>query len=207
MSRAATGRSTSEIARWAATTVVVCAVASAVMELLGMEPHLTLVVMVVVLVSAVTWLIADLATIAIPLSWYHHRGTPESSSRPDRRVQLLTTRLRQNTRSSNRRRVAGPTGPDEYQPVDEIAESLIAVLDDHLVAQHGINRSAHERAANETLGPELTRFVSDPEAARSMLQRRTLAHTVSLIEAFTSPTAPTPAASTTRPTSNPTDQH
>ncbi len=162
------------------------------MVLLGMEPRLVLVAGVVLLVTAATWLISDLAAIAVPLSWYNHGSSADSSSRPDRRVQLLTARLRHNTRPSTRRRISGPTGPDETQPVDEITGSLIAVVDDHLTAQYGIDRTVDVSAASDVLGPELTRFVSDPGAARSMVQRRTLAHTISLIETFTSATsAPT----------------
>jgi uncharacterized membrane protein YphA (DoxX/SURF4 family) len=92
MSGAATRRSTSDTARWAATTVIIGSVVCAVMVLLGMEPRLALVAVVVLLVTAATRLISDLAAIAAPLSWYKHGSAADSSSRPDRRVPLTPSR-------------------------------------------------------------------------------------------------------------------
>ncbi len=185
MSGAAPRPPLTDTARWAATTVVISAVVGAVMVLIGMEPRLALVGAVVLLASAASWLISGLGAIANPLSWYNHGSSTDSSSRPDRRVQLLTARLRHNPRHSNRRRVPGLRGADETQPLDEIVGSLISVLDDHLRTQHGIDRAHAVHAASAALGSELARFVTDPEAARAMTQRRTLAHTIGLIETFT----------------------
>jgi phosphate/sulfate permease len=191
MSGAATRRSTSDTARWAARTAVIGSVVGASMVLLGMEPHLALVGAVVVLTAAASWLISGLVAVADPLSWYAHGSAAGSTARPDRRVQLLTARLRHNTRHSSRRRTSGLEGPGDTQPLDEIVGSLIAVLDDHLRTQHGIDRATNVQAANDALGPELARFMNDPENARAMTQRRTLAHTIALIEAFTASTGQT----------------
>jgi hypothetical protein len=70
-------------------------------------------------------------------------------------------------------------------PSDEIGDSLVEVLDDHLVADRGIDRSEDPVGAAEALGPELMQFVSDPAVRRSMTQRRTLVRTITSIEAFT----------------------
>lgn len=163
------------------------------MVLLGMDPRLVIVACVVALVSAASWLVIGLAPVADPLTWYDHSNASWSSARVDRRVLQLTARLRQNSRQSRRRGLpglSGRTGQDEAEPVDEIVTSLVAVIDDQLRADHAIERADDGEAAARVLGPELTRFVDDPAAARKMTQRRTLAHTIALIEEFTAPTPP-----------------
>lgn len=191
-------RPTSDAARWVATTAVVGAVVGALMVLLGMDPRLAIVACVVALVSAASWLLMGIAPVSEPLTWYDHSNAAWSSARADRRVQQLTSRLRHSARNGRRRRgLPTRTGPDVSEPVDEIVTSLVAVIDDQLRAQHHIERSDDHDAAARVLGPELTRFVDDPATARKMTQRRTLAHTVALIEEFTSPTLP--------PTTNPKD--
>jgi len=65
----------------------------------------------------------------------------------------------------------------------------MSLLDDHLVAEHGIDRTIDAEAAGAMLGPALTSFVTDPEARRSMTRRRNLARTITLVEAFTAPAA------------------
>ncbi len=178
-----------ETARWAAATVVIGSVVGAIMVMVGMGPRLWLVGVVVLLVSAAAWLFADLATIALPLSWYQHGSSGSTTARPDRRVQLLAARLRSNARPGNsRRRGAVQFESDGPQPADEIVASLVAVLDDHLRSQHGIERTLDADAARDVLGPELHRFVTDPAAARAMTQRRTLAPTIDLVETFTAST-------------------
>ena len=191
MSGAAARRPLSDTARWAATTAVIASVVAAIMVLGGMEPRLALVGIVVLLSSAVSWLLSGLAAVADPLSWYDHGSGADAAARPDRRTQLLTARLRHNPRHRNRRPSPRPGGSDDTQPLDEIVRSLVSVLDDHLRTQHGIDRTAEVQAASDALGAELTRFVRDPNTALAMTQRRTLARTIALIEAFTaSDTAP-----------------
>lgn len=158
------------------------------MVALGMEPRLWIVAAVVASVTAVWWLCSGLGVVVDPLAWYQHGSGTSATARPDRRMQLLTARLRHNTRhTAGRRRSPVAVDPDDPQPVDEIIGSLISVLDDHLRARHGIDRDADAQAASLALGPELDRFVSDPATARAMTQRRTLASTISLVEAFTAP--------------------
>lgn len=187
-------RPTTDNVRWAATTAGVGAVVGVAMVLLGMEPRLAIVACVVALVSALCWLVVGLTPIASPLTWYSHSDAAWSSARADRRVLQLTARLRNGPRRSGRRGVPGRSRFREEEPVDEIVTSLIAVIDDQLRADHGIERSDDSEAAARVLGPELTRFVGDEEAALEMTRRRTLARTVALIEAFTSPT-PSPTRS------------
>lgn len=154
------------------------------MVLLGMEPRLILVAIVVMTVAAAMWLVLDLGNAAEPLLWHDYGTTDASAAQPDRRVRALRSRLERNARS---RRTSGATGDGRSNPHDEIADTLVEVIDDHLRAEHGLDRSLQPEAAAAILGPDLTRFVSDPSARRSMAQRRTLARTVSLIETLDKP--------------------
>lgn len=155
------------------------------MVLLGMEPRLVLVGFVVIVATAATWLILDVGQVAAPVNWHNYGAAEDAVTRPDRRVQLLKARLRQPAR---RGRALGPVGAaptGRADPSDEIGDSLVEVLDDHLVADRGIDRSEDPVGAAEALGPELMQFVSDPAVRRSMTQRRTLVRTITSIEAFT----------------------
>lgn len=183
-------RPVGDTARWAATTTVVAAAVTAAMVLIGMDPRLVIVVCVIALVSATAWLVTGLSAVADPLVWYDDGATAWSSARTDRRVMQLTSRLRRSPRRSRRWGPVGRSGADEPEPDDEIVTTLAAVIDDQLRSRHGIVRAEDGDAAARVLGPELSGFVDDPATARRMTQRRTLARTVAMIEAFTSPAPP-----------------
>lgn len=159
----------------AATGVVV----GVLMVLLGMEPRLVLVGVVVVAVAATAWLTIDLGGATAPIVWKNHGHSTETTTRPDRRVQALRARLRSPAR---RRGITQTIGNDRPEPVDEVVGTLLGAIDDLLLAEHNIDRSTDPAAAAEVLGPELTRFVTDPSARRSMTGRRGLARTLTLIE-------------------------
>ena len=149
------------------------------MVLLGMEPRLVLVGVVVVAVAAAAWLTVDLGGATAPVVWKNHGHSTEATTRPDRRVQALRARLRSPAR---RRGIIQTIGNDRPEPVDEVVGTLLAVIDDLLLAEHNIDTSTDPQAAADVLGPELTRFVTDPSARRSMTGRRGLARTLTLIE-------------------------
>lgn len=155
-------------------------IAGVVMLMLGMEPRLVLVTCIVMLTSTTALLVVGLARQTTPLHWYRFGTEADTSARPDRRVQILRSRMRRSARLTRTQR--GSTQADE--PIDEIIDSLIAAIDDHLDAEHGLDRSTDPAAASVVIGPELTRFVSNPSEQRSMTRGRTLARTVSLIEAL-----------------------
>ena len=164
--------------RWVVVTGVL-------MVLLGMEPRLVLVGFVVIVATAATWLILDVGQATAPVNWHNYGAAEDAVTRPDRRVQVLKARLRQPTRRGRALGSVGATPTGRADPSDEIGDSLVEVLDDHLVADRGIDRSEDPVGAAEALGPELMQFVSDPAVRRSMTQRRTLVRTVTSIEAFT----------------------
>ncbi len=155
------------------------------MVLLGMEPRLVLVGFVVIVATAATWLILDVGQATAPVNWHNYGAAEDAVTRPDRRVQVLKARLRQPTRRGRALGSVGATPTGRADPSDEIGDSLVEVLDDHLVADRGIDRSEDPVGAAEALGPELMQFVSDPAVRRSMTQRRTLVRTITSIEAFT----------------------
>jgi hypothetical protein len=173
--------------RWVVATSAIGVVTGVLMILLGMEPRLVLVGFVVILATAATWLILDVGLAAVPVNWHNYRTATDAEARPDRRVQVLKARFLRPARRRGTLGSAWTTATGRADPNDEIGDSLVGVLDDHLVADRGIDRSQDATAAAEALGPELTRFVTDPTARRSMTQRRTLARTIASIEDLTSP--------------------
>lgn len=150
------------------------------MVLLGMRPRLVLVGLIFLLVALTAALIADLRTATSPLALRDHRAVSGTTARPDRRVQTLRTRLRTNDRIQP----AATRESVEEEHTDEVTRSLIEAIDDRLVEEHGIDRHINPEAAGAVLGPELTRFLTDPAARRSMMRRRSLASTLSLIESL-----------------------
>lgn len=149
------------------------------MVLLGMEPRLVLVGLVVVAVAAVGFLAADVGDATASVVWRDHGTGTATSARPDQRVQALRARLRSPVRHRRPRQQADPERP---QQVDEVVATLLRSIDDHLMSDHRIDRAANPGAAAEVLGPELTRFVTDTAMQRSMTGRRALARTIALIE-------------------------
>ncbi|MBT5275361.1 hypothetical protein [Ilumatobacter sp.] len=171
--------------RWVVVTALIGVVTGVLMVLLGMEPRLVLVGFVVIVATAATWLILDVGQATAPVNWHNYGAAEDAVTRPDRRVQVLKARLRQPTRRGRALGSVGATPTGRADPSDEIGDSLVEVLGDHLVADRGIDRSEDPVGAAEALGPELMQFVSDPAVRRSMTQRRTLVRTVTSIEAFT----------------------
>ena len=162
--------------RWVVVTALIGVVTGVLMVLLGF---------VVIVATAATWLILDVGQATAPVNWHNYGAAEDAVTRPDRRVQVLKARLRQPTRRGRALGSVGATPTGRADPSDEIGDSLVEVLDDHLVADRGIDRSEDPVGAAEALGPELMQFVSDPAVRRSMTQRRTLVRTVTSIEAFT----------------------
>lgn len=171
--------------RWVVVTALIGVVTGVLMVLLGMEPRLVLVGFVVIVATAATWLILDVGQATAPVNWHNYGAAEDAVTRPDRRVQVLKARLRQPTRRGRALGSVGATPTGRADPSDEIGDSLVEVLDDHLVADRGIDRSEDPVGAAEALGPELMQFVSDPAVRRSMTQRRPLVRTITSIEAFT----------------------
>ena len=163
-------------------TVTIGVIAATLMVLLGMEPRLVLVAFVAAIVGAVTWLMVDLGPIASPLVWNDHVPDEAAIPRSDQRVRTLRTRLQRSARRRRGPTIARSVDTGRPEPVDEIVDALISVIDDHVEAEFGVDRTREPAEAAEILGPELTRFVTDPLLRRSMTDPRVLARWVGLIE-------------------------
>ena len=176
--------------RWRiGTTVVVGTVVAVAMVLLGMEPRLVLVACITAAVGCSTWLVVDVGEAVAPVVWSDRGGSIDTSTATDRRVRILRQRL---WRPPRARRLLAAGSADADAAHDDVAEALLAVIED-VLAEHGIDPSSDPDAADAIVGPDLVRFVTDAAVRRSMMQRRALPHTVTLIEGLpSSPTPPSP---------------
>lgn len=129
-------------------------------------PDVWLVAAVVALVGVAIWFPASIARFVMrpaPVPSPPHSTT----SFPD----LRTTTLRQ----------ALASGDTDPRHAERVHRQLIVIVDDELLAVHGIDRAVDPDAARDVLGQDLDRFVTNPDVAAS-LTPRSLAHVLSLIE-------------------------
>lgn len=143
------------------------AAASAV-GLLVAAPRLLLVVLIASAIIVGLVLVGALASVSRAIEWNDGQRA---------RAPRVTSFVRRSQR---------PEGAPSIDDLDrdELADSLVRVIDDRLRDDHGIDRATDPPAAARALGPELARFVGDPAARRSMVRRRSLASTLTLIEAL-----------------------
>ncbi len=172
-------------------TVAIGVIVAIAMVLFGMEPRLVLLACVVAALAGAGWLLVDLAPDTGHIIWNEPDASTETVAGADHRVHALRARLRRSSRPG-RLPLARAA---ESASTDEIISTLLALLDDHLLAERNIDRRVDPDAAAEALGPELARFVEQPDARTSMTQRRSLPRTLALIEAFVAD--PTPAGGPT----------
>ena len=176
--------------RWRiGTTAVAGTVVAVAMVLLGMEPRLALVACITVAVGCTTWMLVDVGEAVSPVIW-SDRGAPiDTSAATDRRVQILRQRL---WRPPRERRLLAVGSADAGSRPDDVAEALLAVIED-VLAEHGIDPGSDPDAVEAIIGRDLARFVTDPSARRSMMHRRALPDTLARIEGLpSSPTSPSP---------------
>ncbi len=157
---------------------------------LGTELRFLLAATMMLVVGVTGWLAMGLGRRAEPILWSRSHQSAFAPSHPDGRVRLLRARL---VSEPSRRKVREDGERFRFDPADAILSSLIDVIDDHLRHEHDIDRAVDPKAAAGVLGPELTRFVTDPAAGQSMIRRHTLASTLTRIENLCS-SAPTDIA-------------
>lgn len=141
-------------------------VVEAALLLTDTGPDILLVAALVIAVGTLIWLPTSLGeSIARPAP---PPAPPELTTvRPD----LRTTALRQVLSG-------GTTNP---RHAERIRQQLVELVDDELRDVHGVDRTTDPDRAREVLGPDLDRFVTDPETASTLTPRR-LGHIVALIE-------------------------
>ena len=140
---------------------------AAFMVMSGMEPELVLVIALCLLVGIGAWYLATLAdeTPTAVTGSIGPRAAPPA--RADRRVMRL--------------RAGIAYGRPDGITLERLRATLVDVIDDQLLATHQIDRAADPVAAAEILGPELQRFVDDPDAS-GLARPDRLEHTITLIE-------------------------
>lgn len=150
--------------------VVACwAVVVAVMAGLGMEPNLVVLAAVAAVVGVIIWVVLDLSDIAAPVDW---RTTREGGGRGvahDVRVSALRRQLG----------AAGALGSD-----DMVHTSLVAIIDDRLASEHGVDRLTQPALAAPLLGPDLDEFVTRPPSRERWADPRFLPAVLDRIEAL-----------------------
>ena len=170
-------------------TAVIGSILGVVMMLLGMEPRLVLLGLIVVAVASTGFLLMDLAAVTAPVDWSSFRLDDPTRVPVDWRVQQLRgTLLRSTTRRRSTAAAIAGTGR-----TDQVVDSLVGVVDDILFTEHGIDHAADPAAATAVVGPELARLLADPAAHSSMSHRR-LDHIVTLVEDLS--TTPHPSEET-----------
>ena len=131
-----------------------------------MGPNLVATTVLGLLVGATIWFMTEVGPRAA-------RPSPAATGpqRHEQRADLRITPLRQ----------ALAYGGSDHYLAERVHTSLVDVVDDELRVGHGIDRHADPDAAVAVLGPELMRFVTDPDAADTM-SVRSLTRLVTLIE-------------------------
>lgn len=157
------------IANWRPLAVIAAGTAAvaAFMLLSGMGPELVLVIALGLLVGLGGWQLATLAdaTPTESTGTISERAAP--GARADRRVMRLRTGL--------------AYGRPDGITLERLRATLVEVIDDQLLVAHRIDRSSDPAAAAAVLGPELQRFVDDPDAS-ALARPDRLDHTLTLIE-------------------------
>lgn len=143
------------------------AVVAGFMVVSGMGPELALVIPLGLLVGIGAWSLADLAdaTPTESTGTVTDRGNPPA--RADRRVMRLRSGL--------------AYGRPDGITLERLRTTLVDIIDDQLRVAHQIDRASDPASAAAALGPDLQRFVDDPDAS-ALARPDQLERTLTLIE-------------------------
>jgi hypothetical protein len=152
-----------------ATAVAVWVVVSLLMAAMQMDPSPVLIAGLVGVAAGGLCLVLDVSDVASPVSWGADRA-PEGLRRGgDVRVRTLQGQLQQGRNLDDGRALHG---------------SLVEIVDDRLLTEHGIDRTADPERAAAVLGPPLTAFVTNPPPSRRLGDPAYLAAILDRIEAL-----------------------
>jgi hypothetical protein len=157
--------------RAVATIAVVTALAIVAMVLTGMGPRLVTVAALGALTGVSVWLVWTLANGADPAAPW---GTADQPRTADRDARPRSWSLRHQV----------PNGPQDLRTAERLWQRLVELIDDRLLAEHGIDRGRDPAGAQAILGDDLARFATDPHAARTLTDLATVDRVVSRIEAL-----------------------
>jgi hypothetical protein len=137
----------------------------AAMVVAGMGPRVLIIAALVLVVSLTLYLALDLGDVVALAEWPSTVQTPRTHDGVEWRVGTLRMLL-------NERRRDGANA--------RLNDLLVALIDDHLEAEHGVDRRRDPGRASAIIGPELAAFVTQPPSTRS--QPAQIARIVTLIE-------------------------
>lgn len=136
----------------------------------GMDPQPVLLAALVVAVGAAGWALSRLHHSAAPaISWPQSQPAAEAH-RMDWQVAALRTRV--------------AFDGTERDSSHRLRAALEALVDDRLMAAHGVDRHTDPQAARAILGDDLSRFIGDGGGDRSRWRRRDLERIIASIEAL-----------------------
>jgi hypothetical protein len=158
--------------RWwrrAGAVVAVWLVVYVISEAGGTGPRPLLIGVFLCATASVLWLAVDLAEHVTPAQWdtggrstAHRRGA-------DVRVGVLQRAL---------------DDVVKRQDVAHLHPLLVDLVDDRLLAHHGVDRERDPRSARAVLGDELADFVTTPPSPVQLSNHRDLARILTLVEAL-----------------------
>ena len=151
-----------------ATVAAAIALIELSMSVAGMGPSLPLVASLVVLVAAIGFVAYDLQAAVLSVRWQRSAGTAPTATGFDSRVSSLQMRIAASDRDGYHAR--------------QLYASLVDLIDDQLLAVHGIDRAQDPDAAQVALGPELHRFVATGRPPARLTSVRVLRPIVQRIE-------------------------
>jgi hypothetical protein len=151
-----------------ATVVAVAVLIEISLSAAQMGPSLPLVAGLVVLVAVIGFVVYDLAGAVVTVRWRPAAVAVPTMTGSTSRVSSLRNRLLAMDRDGYLAR--------------QLHASLVGLVDDQLLAVHGIDRAQDPDRARGVLGPELTRFVASEEPPPRLMDVRVLRPIVQRIE-------------------------
>jgi hypothetical protein len=151
-----------------ATVAIIVALVEISMSVARMAPSVPLVAGLVVLVAAIGFVVYDLDAAVLTVRWQRGASVAPTATGLDPRVSSLRMRLAAADRDGYHAR--------------QVYGSLVDLIDDQLLAVHGIDRAADPDAAAVALGPELHRFVATGRPPARLTSVRVLRPIVQRIE-------------------------
>ena len=139
------------------------------MAALQMGPRPVLIAGLAAAVASALWLLTDLADVAEPTSWTAAFDPGRLPRGADLRIRALQGQL-----------AHGPSMDDGRA----LHRLLVDLIDDRLVADHGIDRALEPDRAAVALGPTLAAFVVAPPSSRQLRDPSFLSSIITLIESL-----------------------
>jgi hypothetical protein len=139
------------------------------MAALDMGPRPVLLACIAAVLAAAVCLLLDLADVAAPASWGASYDPERLRRGADLRIRALQGQL-----------LHGPSMDDGRA----LHLLLVELIDDRLLAEHGIDRAAQPERADAVLGPTLATFVTSPPPTKQLRDPRFMSSILTHIESI-----------------------